>query len=283
MKIENKEYRTIWFDEANQLVKIIDQTKLPHQFIIKDLKTVKDAINAIKTMEVRGAPLIGGTAAYGIVLAIMEKNNPSFVKQSSENLIQSRPTAINLKWAVDRMMKKISGVNNNELLKVEKAKVKSAILTDFILSLEIIMLALGEVVDSNLITQIAVVTFISIIATLGVYGLVALLVRIDDAGFYLIKISEQLKGVKKIVYLKTGKGLVWVLPKIIKVIGIIGTLAMLLVGGGIFVHNIHQIHDFFHLIPTIATELLTGFFVGLITFLFYMIVIKLRSVLKKDN
>jgi len=110
-----------------------------------------------------------------------------------------------------------------------------------------------------------------------------LLVRIDDAGFYLIKISEQLKGVKKIFCLKTGKGLVWVLPKIIKVIGIIGTLAMLLVGGGIFVHNIHQIHDFFHLIPTIATELLTGFFVGLIAFLFYMIVVKLRSVLKKDN
>ena len=74
MKIEGKEYRTIWFYEQNQVVKIIDQTKLPHQFIIKDLKTVKDTINAIKTMEVRGAPLIGGTAAYGIVLAIMEKN-----------------------------------------------------------------------------------------------------------------------------------------------------------------------------------------------------------------
>ena len=72
MKIENKEYRTIWFDETNQLVKIIDQTKLPHRFIIKDLKTVKDAVNAIRTMEVRGAPLIGGTAAYGIVLAIKE-------------------------------------------------------------------------------------------------------------------------------------------------------------------------------------------------------------------
>ena len=118
MKIEGKEYRTIWFDEQNQVVKIIDQTKLPHQFIIKDLKTVKDAINAIKVMEVRGAPLIGGTAAYGMVLAIMEKNDPNFIKESSENLIQSRPTAINLKWAVDRMMKKLSGVNNNELIKV---------------------------------------------------------------------------------------------------------------------------------------------------------------------
>ena len=124
MKIEGKEYLTIWFDEQNQVVKIIDQTKLPHQFIIKDLKTVKDVINAIKTMEVRGAPLIGGTAAYGIVLAIMEKNDPNFIKKSSEDLIQSRPTAINLKWAVDRMMKKLSGVNNNELSKValEEAK-----------------------------------------------------------------------------------------------------------------------------------------------------------------
>ena len=124
MKIEGKEYRTIWFDGQNQIVKIIDQTKLPHQFIIKELTTIKDAINAIKTMEVRGAPLIGGTAAYGIVLAIMENNELDFIKKSSEKLIKSRPTAINLKWAVDRMMKKLSGVNNNEILKValEEAK-----------------------------------------------------------------------------------------------------------------------------------------------------------------
>ena len=125
MKIEGKEYQTIWLDEQNQTVKIIDQTKLPHQFIIKDLKTVKDAINAIKVMEVRGAPLIGGTAAYGIVLTIMEKNDPNFIKKSSEDLIQSRPTAINLKWAVDRMMKKLSGVNNNEILKVALDEAKT--------------------------------------------------------------------------------------------------------------------------------------------------------------
>ena len=115
MKIEGKEYSTIWFDEQNQVVKIIDQTKLPHQFIIKDLKTVKDAINAIKTMEVRGAPLIGATAAYGLVLAIIENNDQSFLKKSSEDLIKSRPTAINLKWSVDRMIKKLSGVNSNEI------------------------------------------------------------------------------------------------------------------------------------------------------------------------
>ena len=105
MKIEGKNYKTIWFE--NNLVKIIDQTKLPHQFVIKDLKTVKDSINAIKTMEVRGAPLIGATAAYGLVLSIIENNNLDFLKISSQKLINSRPTAINLKWAVDRMMKKL--------------------------------------------------------------------------------------------------------------------------------------------------------------------------------
>ena len=84
MKIEGKEYRTIWFE--NNVVKIIDQTKLPHQFIIKNLKTVKDAINAIKVMEVRGAPLIGATAAYGIVLAIMEKNDPDFIKKKHRRI-----------------------------------------------------------------------------------------------------------------------------------------------------------------------------------------------------
>jgi len=116
MKINNKEYRTIWFDEISKTVKIIDQTKLPHQFIIKDLKTVKDTINAIKVMEVRGAPLIGGTAAYGMALAVQENSDPEFIKKSSKDLIQSRPTAINLKWAVDRMIKKLLGINSDKIL-----------------------------------------------------------------------------------------------------------------------------------------------------------------------
>ena len=116
MKIENKEYRTIWYE--NDVVKIIDQTKLPHQFVIKDLKSVKDAINAIKIMEVRGAPLIGGTAAYGMALAVKQNSESDFIKKSSEDLIQSRPTAINLKWAVDRMMKKLSGTNSDKILDI---------------------------------------------------------------------------------------------------------------------------------------------------------------------
>jgi len=124
MHINGKAFRTIWFDEKDQAVKIIDQTKLPHKFEVKNLKTIRDAINAIKIMEVRGAPLIGATAAYGVILAIMENNDPKFIKASCENLVQSRPTAINLKWAVNRMLKKLSGINNNEVLKIalEEAK-----------------------------------------------------------------------------------------------------------------------------------------------------------------
>ena len=122
MRIQGKEYRTIWFE--NNVVKIIDQTKLPHQFIIKDLNSVKDAINAIKVMEVRGAPLIGGTAAYGIVLAIQESTEKEFINKSAEELIQSRPTAINLKWAVDRMMNKLSGINSDQILNIALKEAK---------------------------------------------------------------------------------------------------------------------------------------------------------------
>jgi methylthioribose-1-phosphate isomerase len=116
MKIKGQEYRTIWFE--NNIVKIIDQTKLPHKFTIKELKTIKDAVNAIKVMEVRGAPLIGATAAYGLVLSIIENNDQSFLKKSAEDLIKSRPTAINLKWAVDRIMNKLSGLNSDKILDI---------------------------------------------------------------------------------------------------------------------------------------------------------------------
>ena len=116
MRIEGKKYRTIWYEE--NVVKIIDQTKLPHNFVIKELKTVKDAINAIKIMEVRGAPLIGATAAYGIVLAIQESNDLEFIKKSSEKLVNARPTAINLQWAVHRMSNRLSFVNPKDLFDV---------------------------------------------------------------------------------------------------------------------------------------------------------------------
>ena len=166
------------------------------------------------------------------------------------------------------------------LLILEKSKIKSAIITDFILSLEIIMIALGTVTNYSLLIQVAVVSLVAIIATIGVYGMVALMVRVDDIGFRLLKISENKKGFFKTIFYKTGTGLVWVLPKLIQLIAIIGTLAMLLVGGGLFVHNISSIHDFFHFLPNIISELIVGLTVGFIAYLLWkglMIIIQWKS------
>lgn len=157
----------------------------------------------------------------------------------------------------------IEELSEEDILKMEKSKIKSAIITDFILSLEIVIIALSTVTDKPLSIQIPVLIFVAIIATIGVYGIVALIVRMDDLGYSLIKKGEEIKNkfLKKI-----GSFLVWVLPWVIKMLGIIGTLAMLLVAGGIFVHNIHQIHDWIHFIPALLGELLVGVLIGILVF-----------------
>ena len=154
--------------------------------------------------------------------------------------------------------------DEKELLAVENKKIKSAIFTDFILSIEIIMIALSAVAAETFTTQVIAVTFVAILATVGVYGLVALLVRMDDVGFYLVEVAKDLEGAKKIVYEKVGQGLITSLPKIIKILAVVGTIAMLLVGGGIFVHNIEAIHHFFDFLPAIGAELLVGMLVGIV-------------------
>ena len=128
MQINGKKYKTIWND--NNIVKIIDQTKLPHKFVIKDLVTAEDAIEAINTMQVRGAPLIGATAAYGLALSIKEKNDFSYLKKTSKNLISTRPTAINLKWAVDRMMNKLKDLKKKDILELAFNEAKAITVED---------------------------------------------------------------------------------------------------------------------------------------------------------
>jgi methylthioribose-1-phosphate isomerase len=108
MKINGKHFKTIWFDKNELSVKIIDQTKLPHQFTIKSIRSCQQMVEAIANMEVRGAPLIGGAAAYGMALSLLEKEDVDYLKQNYEKLLNSRPTAVNLKWAIDRMMSKLS-------------------------------------------------------------------------------------------------------------------------------------------------------------------------------
>ncbi|MBN4047313.1 DUF808 domain-containing protein, partial [bacterium AH-315-P13] len=124
-------------------------------------------------------------------------------------------------------------LSDEEIIKLEKKKIKSAIITDFILSVEIIIIALSTVVEKQLSIQIMVVSIVAIIATIGVYGIVAIIVRMDDFGYKLITLNNN-NILKKI-----GFFLVNALPYVIKSLAVIGTLAMILVAGGIYVHNIY--------------------------------------------
>jgi len=141
----------------------------------------------------------------------------------------------------------------------EKAKVKSAISTDFILSVEIVIIALGTVLDENLVIQIATVSIVAILATVGVYGIVALIVRMDDAGYKLISRSGN-RG----LLAKVGNLLVKLLPLIIRFLGVIGTIALILVSGGIFAHNIDYLHHIAIGVPAVLKELIIGLLAGLI-------------------
>ena len=113
MRINNKDYRTIWV-EADENVRVIDQTALPHKFEVFCLVTSDDAAHAIKSMIVRGAPLIGVTGAYGLALAAKENSSDQSIKAAYEKLLQTRPTAVNLQWALGRMMKKLTETSPNE-------------------------------------------------------------------------------------------------------------------------------------------------------------------------
>ena len=107
MKIDGKHYRTIWLGTDGKSVEIIDQTKLPHKFETATLRTLEDAARSISTMQVRGAPLIGATAAYGVALALREDASDEALDRACETLAATRPTAINLRWALDEMQKAV--------------------------------------------------------------------------------------------------------------------------------------------------------------------------------
>lgn len=152
--------------------------------------------------------------------------------------------------------------DSSEIVSREKSKIRAAIRTDFILSVEIIVVTLGTVIEQPFIVQFIVVTLISLLATVGVYGLVALLVRMDDAGYFLARKSETTQGNSARLLSGIGRLLVASLPRIIRLLGGIGTIAMLLVGGGLFVHNIEPIHHALETLPLLVAELSVGLLVG---------------------
>jgi predicted DNA repair protein MutK len=150
----------------------------------------------------------------------------------------------------------------HDVLQREAAKIKAAVRTDFILSIEIIVIALGTVVEKSMPMQIMVVSFIALLATVGVYGLVALLVRMDDAGIHLITRAGDGTGPGARALKALGQLLVAALPQVIRLLGVVGTIAMLLVGGGMYVHNIEAVHHLLDALPAVAGELLAGLVVG---------------------
>lgn len=172
----------------------------------------------------------------------------------------------------------VTEVKEENIEELEKAKIRSAITTDFILSVEIVIIALGTVLEEKhpLITQILTVTLVAFIATVGVYGIVALIVRMDDAGFKLLKKSNGEGFMSKL-----GQFLVDALPIVIKALGVIGTIALLMVSGGIFAHNIDYLH---HILPNLSPtlrETIFGLIAGIVAVAIFTLGSKIYSVVTK--
>ena len=165
-------------------------------------------------------------------------------------------------------------LSQEEVLAQEKTKVKAAIVTDFILSVEIVIIALGSVLEKPITTQIIVVCFVAFVATVGVYGVVAAIVRMDDVGLVLTKR-------KSTVSQFIGKMLIRTLPLVIKGLAFVGTIALVLVAGGIFMHNIKPVHHLLEGLPSIVGEFIAGAAGSILIFLVVKGFILLWKMIKK--
>jgi len=114
VKVDGVPHRTIWLADDGWSVQVIDQTRLPHEFVTRTLTTLDDAVAAIATMQVRGAPLVGATAAYGLCLQVHRDPGDAAIEAACEALLATRPTAVNLAWALDEMRAALRGVAEPE-------------------------------------------------------------------------------------------------------------------------------------------------------------------------
>ncbi len=122
MKINGKAYRTIWLASDGWSVEVIDQTRLPHEFSVIPLKSMEEAARAILTMQVRGAPLIGATAAYGLAMAIRQDASDEAIDKAVAYLAKQRPTAINLRWALEEMRRAVQNLPREECVAAAYAR-----------------------------------------------------------------------------------------------------------------------------------------------------------------
>ncbi|WP_053972510.1 DUF808 domain-containing protein [Mangrovimonas sp. ST2L15] len=166
-------------------------------------------------------------------------------------------------------------VDKEAVLALEKQKIKSAIVTDFILSVEIVIIALGTVMDQPISVQIMVVSIVAILATVGVYGIVAMIVRLDDLGLRLINFNDRDESFTDTI----GNFLVWVLPKIVKGLSFVGTIALVLVAGGIFTHNVPFFHHLLDTWPSFIRDFLMGLVIG---FVVLGVVMLIKKLFKKE-
>ena len=113
MLVENKHLTTIWYEQEIDKVKIIDQRLIPFELKIVELNTLDEVCFAIKEMQVRGAPLIGVTAAYGMYIAAKENSELHYLKNASDKINATRPTAVNLSWALNEIMTNIVDINKD--------------------------------------------------------------------------------------------------------------------------------------------------------------------------
>ncbi len=167
------------------------------------------------------------------------------VEKIIHSLFHNKKTAAEVDKQVESLV-----ASDEELAQYEKDKIKGAIRTDFILSAEIIIIVLGTVKDASFAMQVSVVSAIAILITVVVYGLVAGIVKLDDAGFYLLK--DKSVSVWGNIKRMTGKGLLWFAPFLMHMLSIVGTAAMFLVGGGILLHGIPAAEPVVHHLEILA-------------------------------
>lgn len=176
-----------------------------------------------------------------------------------------------------------------DLVNFEKDKIKGAVRTDFILSAEIVVISLGTVAAATFSTKVMVLSVIAILMTVGVYGFVAMIVKIDDLGLYL---TQQASNIKQ----KIGRGLLAFAPKLMKTLTIVGTVAMFLVGGGIITHAVSSLHhlteeavDHVELIPTVGniigavTPTLINLIIGIVAGLLVVLVLGLINIIRNKS
>ncbi|MGP1716117.1 MAG: DUF808 domain-containing protein [Methylophilus sp.] len=166
-----------------------------------------------------------------------------------------------------------------DLVALEKEKVKGAVRTDFILSAEIIVISLGVVAEAALTQRILVLSVIAVLMTVGVYGLVAFIVKMDDIGLWLMQ--RQGQGLLPQLNRKIGWSMVWVVPYLMRLLSILGTAAMFLVGGGIIAHGIPALHTLAEL--ALPWSLLVNAAIGIVTgALCFVLVNSVKLFIRKD-